>query len=131
MRDVTIHHIEVILIVAVQVICLDPWECRFRLLHAVPLVVLLPLIVRILVRYDRRLNWLIVSILLNVDLTDDSLQWLVWVVRVVTRERILLHVVPFYLAFHLQAFFLLVSFIYDLHLTTSDGLQICVDRLHI
>ena len=70
-------------------------------------------------------------VLFDVDLTDDSLQWLVWMVRVFANERILFHVVPFYLAYDLQAFFLLVSFIYDLHLDAPNRLQICVDRLHI
>ena len=90
----------------IQVVVFNTREHRLILRYLLSLLVLLTLEVRVLVRYDRRLNLLIEVCFLHIDLANDSLQWLVLVVGI--WERILFHVVTSILVIYLHALFLVL-----------------------
>ena len=90
----------------IQIVVFNTRERGLILRYLLSLLVLLTLIVRVLVRYDRRLNLLIDVCFLHIDLANDSLQWLVLMVGI--WERILFHVVTLILVIYLHAFFLVL-----------------------
>ena len=113
MHEIAVHsvHVSATAVEPVHVVVFDTGEHQLILWHFLSLLVLLALVVRALVRYDRRLNWLIEVSFLNIDLANDSLQW--WVSMIGVWERILFHVVDSDLVIYLHAFFLL-PLVYDL-----------------